>query len=371
MGNVDTHQLFVDPVRGIIVDENGLAIEQVERDDIRENISTIGNGLKLEISSIPNSGYGLFTTRSFQKGEIITFYDGAIAPRIPPSDIRKEYKTHARMINQFYTIFGDFTRNGAKIDLYNPLHRVLVEGMGGASRANSQTGKNASKNNVEWFTVRSLFNQQNPFKENPFDVVVLIYAKKKLREGDELFVSYGEDYWLNAEKGGTKIPQFITREEYTIEQRNEEQRRNRLKRVAPVILVRENEEEKKLKISEKIQFHFISYNEENHTVYGNFILKDGSIHRFRNLPVTSTIGERLAMSDKIERNLSRNLLDGIVRLSERMPSDTNMDTGKKSLLVSYNNGNPSILYSDLFRTIHYDLSLILIESYQRLTQYSF
>ena len=42
------------------------------------NVSRIGTGLELRQSGIPNSGMGVFSTRYFKRGDVVTFYDGLV-----------------------------------------------------------------------------------------------------------------------------------------------------------------------------------------------------------------------------------------------------------------------------------------------------
>lgn len=250
-------KLYADPKRQILIDAAKRPIKRYEQGritDIKRDVATIGNGVEVGESGIKEAGYGLFASRVFEKNEIITYYDGAVAPFIEPSEIQPEFKSHARKLNEFYTIFGDYTVDGVKLDLSDPIQRAMLDGTGGASRANAQIGVCAGRNNADWLTVRSETNRKNPFKENPFDIVVLIYAKKRIEPGEEIFISYGDDYWTNRTKGGNKVPHFLTREQYEAAQAEKEkqevERKKKLKRVAPDILVREDEEQKKTRITE-------------------------------------------------------------------------------------------------------------------------
>lgn len=248
----EIEEVYADPKTQRLVDRQGRPVDKYELgdiNDIKRDIARLGFGVEINVSAIPNAGYGLFASRRFRKNEIITYYDGAVAPRIEPSEIQPKYKSHAREINKFYTMFGDYTASGVQLDLDDPAQRLMLQGTGGASRANAQIGVCSDGNNADWLTVRSKYNQENPFQQNPFDIVVLIYAKRRIEPGEEIFVSYGEDYWKNASKGGNKVPQFITREKYEREQRAEQERRKKLKRVAPIVIVRDEETDKKPRIT--------------------------------------------------------------------------------------------------------------------------
>lgn len=74
-------------------------VEAPPKNNLRSNkMSTIGNGVIVKTSNIPNAGLGLFATRDFEKNEPITFMDGKIIDRNQALKLRQEKKaTHIGM----------------------------------------------------------------------------------------------------------------------------------------------------------------------------------------------------------------------------------------------------------------------------------
>lgn len=181
---------------------------------IKQEISTIGNGLVLRESTICDSGCGLFANRVFEKGEIVTYYHGAISKRVHVKDLDPLYKTHARRINGYYVMYGNFTENGELIDLRGGNDTRQVDNLGGGAFINA---KSAPESNCDWYILRSRSNEAiYDEHEDPFDIIILIYANRKIDVSEEFFIDYGQDYWTYDPSASpcTTRPVFITRAEY-------------------------------------------------------------------------------------------------------------------------------------------------------------
>lgn len=227
-----------------LIDGKGVKVEIYDNDvqQIKRNISVIGRGIKLSFSMIPNSGYGVFTDRDFEKDEVITFYDGSVAPFIPPKELQSKYRSHARKLTNNYTLYGNYLPGIGLIDSANAFEREnYLPGTGGGAWMNAQLSK--KENNSNWFSFETKSRRLDPFSDtNPFHIVILIIATKPIRKNEEIFVSYGQDYWKR-DGTGTKKPVFITQSQYEAKEREEaEKKKKNLKRVAPVLVIPKGDE---------------------------------------------------------------------------------------------------------------------------------
>ena len=133
-------------------------------------------------SSIPGSGDGLFTTRSFSKGAAITWYDGDLKFVLKVigkmnNDISRKQCTHWRSVPEHDLVVRGIRRGEGAFN-----------GRGGASLANHDpsqqncTFKNSNKcilmfceDDFQWWQVR----------------MMVLVALKDIGEGEEIFVDYG------------------------------------------------------------------------------------------------------------------------------------------------------------------------------------
>lgn len=209
------HSLFISNDNCLIRDVSGNPVDF--RDNvgvIKQEIPTIGDDLVLRESTICGSGCGLFANRVFEKGEIVTYYHGAISKRVPVKDLAPLYKTHARRINGYYVMYGNFTENGELINLRGGDDTRQVDNLGGGAFINA---KSAVESNCDWYILRSRHNESTyDEREDPFQIVILIYANRKIDAQEEFFIDYGQDYWMYdpSTSLGTTEPVFITRDEY-------------------------------------------------------------------------------------------------------------------------------------------------------------
>lgn len=135
----------------------------------------IGNGVQILPSLMPNAGNGLFADRDFKKNELITEYDGPRIDKASADKLREKHMhTHIRVVNSQYEY----------IDGYKD---VLV-GKGGGSFANDATIQ--KQNNSIYFS---------KFDELRGRGRVFLKATKDIKKGEEIYVSYGKDYWRSFE----------------------------------------------------------------------------------------------------------------------------------------------------------------------------
>jgi SET domain-containing protein len=132
-------------------------------------VVSLGNGIECKPSTLPDdAGFGLFATRPFKKGSIITWYDGERISRNEALNRRKINKSsHIKSLNYL----------GDCIDGIKGESNMMI-GRGGASLAND--ARSFVRNNCSYVT-----------KNNN----IYLKAKRDLIEGEELFVSYGKSYW--------------------------------------------------------------------------------------------------------------------------------------------------------------------------------
>jgi hypothetical protein len=120
------------------------------------SLSTVGDGVSVLPSSIPDSGLGLFAGRKFSRGEYITLYEGDSLTR--KEAWSKEVLSHMA------------SREGVFVDgLKEP-----VPGRGGGSFSNSaEREKDANASLVAWLGL------------------LLLRAKRDISSGEEILLYYG------------------------------------------------------------------------------------------------------------------------------------------------------------------------------------
>ena len=124
------------------------------------------HGLSIKKSRLPNSGNGLFAEKPFKKGEVVAMYSSE-ETKDPENDEDKSG-------------YGWTTKKGYIVDAAS-----TQSGMGRWSnmcRKQNQRSKLCKGNNVIGVTSR------NPVK-------VQFKALKNIQRGDEIYVSYGRDYF--------------------------------------------------------------------------------------------------------------------------------------------------------------------------------
>jgi len=134
---------------------------------ILERIET--KSLYVDKSTIPNAGQGLFAKRDFKKGEMICNFRGDL---IDNEELAKRDVGGERS-HYFIEIRPDLT-----LDVYNSncMARYANDAEG-----NEKIGKS---NNSE-------------INLNRKDSGAFIVATRDIKAGEEIFLSYGEQYWKN------------------------------------------------------------------------------------------------------------------------------------------------------------------------------
>jgi len=166
-----------------------------------ENAATLGDGLELGPSLIPGGGDGVFASRGFQQGDIVTEYGGEV--------ISTKYEPKREQL-----------RDSAYVMSMSDRH-VLLDGLHVPRRAGQPAAQwindaaNPELYNVTyaettdpWIAASSRphrgVDQEVPFR-------IWVYALRDIEPGEELFVSYGDRYWdgqdeqpyaLSAEEAG-------------------------------------------------------------------------------------------------------------------------------------------------------------------------
>jgi len=151
-----------------------------------------GSGIEVRLSAIPNAGQGLFATRRFAKGEIVTFYDGPIVFADPPATLTREQRSHLRVL--YPLTFA--------IDGNAPQARKGEPGTGGAALINDAHPGSRRDNNVELTSLdtTSETDRVESFTglihaADPRRRIVIARALRDIAAGEEFLVDYGPTYW--------------------------------------------------------------------------------------------------------------------------------------------------------------------------------
>lgn len=115
-------------------------------------------GVQVKRSTIKGAGLGLFATRTIKKGEIIEEYTGTVITA--PSTSAKIFYKYGILLDD-----GGIIDSGRTVDCFS---RYIND------------GRSSHRNNCEFFEKSGR---------------VYVKAIKTIKEGEELFVSYGSTYW--------------------------------------------------------------------------------------------------------------------------------------------------------------------------------
>ena len=143
----------------------------------KSELRSIGNGLVVKHSALPGSRNGVFVSHDVSAGEFITWYDGTVID-VSAEERRElltdyEYWSHLISIDQYTLIQG----------IKKP---PSTPGFGLGSLINDGP-ISGIPDNVEFV---KLLKQKE----------VYIKAKRFIKKGEELFVSYGKSYWDRFQK---------------------------------------------------------------------------------------------------------------------------------------------------------------------------
>ena len=154
---------------------------RVSRDDL-QRISTVGNGLDVRITRIPNSGRGVFANRNFTQGEIITLYFGHAFGEAHRKLLQREGRgTHAKPIDFKHRYLDGVKR------VFMGMHagQLLNQGTPGAC-------------NCDWATLE--------LRSNNAERILAIRAIRDILAGEELYISYGKKYWDEIQMCPNDVP---------------------------------------------------------------------------------------------------------------------------------------------------------------------
>jgi hypothetical protein len=141
-------------------------LNEVKKERLQE--SSESKNLKVDVSTIPNSGKGLFAKKDFKKGEYICKFTGDY---IDSKELEKRDVGGARSA---YFIYID---DNTTLDVYDS--KCLAK----------------YANDAEGF--RKIRGKRNNSALAQDGKNIYIQATKDIDAGDEIFVGYGKDYWDN------------------------------------------------------------------------------------------------------------------------------------------------------------------------------
>mgnify|MGYP000432075209 CR=1 FL=1 len=129
--------------------------------------------LEVKQSTIPNGGKGLFTTIDRAKNEVLLEYTGDI---LTQRELDVEYPGDTRAVYVLQLRSGD---NPLYIDSKDPQRSSV------ARYANDCSNSGNVKCNAEFV--------------NNYDAWITLVATRNIAAGEEIFASYGPQYWSAAE----------------------------------------------------------------------------------------------------------------------------------------------------------------------------
>jgi SET domain-containing protein len=141
-------------------------LNEVKKERLQE--SSESKNLKVDVSTIPNSGKGLFAKKDFKKGEYICKFTGDY---IDSKELERRDVGGARSA---YFIYID---DNTTLDVYDS--KCLAK----------------YANDAEGF--RKIRGKRNNSALAQDGKNIYIQATKDIDAGDEIFVGYGKDYWDN------------------------------------------------------------------------------------------------------------------------------------------------------------------------------
>jgi len=171
----------------------------LERRNIRQKLGVIGDGLEIKTSTLKNAGNGLFATREYKKNEFITIYEGTYVKWEDAIKKTVGEKSYIRTLWLFkFVIDGSkMLTNEGEVKINNPQKQLL--GWGGGAFVND--ARDNKKYNSEFdsiFFTKHIIADEEELK--PCYKFIVLLAIKKIRPGDEIFVSYGKHYWEDYDK---------------------------------------------------------------------------------------------------------------------------------------------------------------------------
>jgi SET domain len=150
-------------------------------------LPVVGNGNEIKKSNVPNAGLGLFVTRDFDMGACVGYWHPT--ELIPYNDARRhppEIRTHYRSLFAMRWVI-----DGKVKDDKDP--RIVLNRLGGAGYTNDLQSQNLNNCEFDWIDWPE---RTDIFDFTDLDVrIIILRATRPIKAGEELFVSYGADYW--------------------------------------------------------------------------------------------------------------------------------------------------------------------------------
>jgi hypothetical protein len=131
-------------------------------------------------SLIPDAGYGVFAQQDIKKGALITSYEGIVLLFHEVLKLPEGSESHVRALESQHTYIDGF-----KGEYFASFDTPLWYGLG--SVAND--ARDPSKNNAQYWR---RWNEKRATYE------MYLKALRDIKEGEEIYVSYGDAYWLKS-----------------------------------------------------------------------------------------------------------------------------------------------------------------------------
>lgn len=147
-------------------------------------------------STLPNAGNGVFTNKSFKKGDIICYYAPIVIYNrdtnhcIHNLDNFDEHKFKEYFTNDYVYTWHNITCIGSD---YIPKNNMYIGHLINDNNYNPNKIYNGNKHNCI-FAVNSFELTTDSFKDN---IGLVVKAYRDIKEGEELFVYYGKSYWYD------------------------------------------------------------------------------------------------------------------------------------------------------------------------------
>jgi hypothetical protein len=167
--------------------------------EISASLQVVGQGLQIKESTINGAGLGVFTVGPIGAGQVITEYYGAY---VEWKEAKGRESSHMRALFPMRLSIDGLYMSDGKTKITNP--STQLHGYGAAAFSND--ARSEEENNAEFQTVHSESNRKAiddylsgsarcDWTAEPGESKVILVAIKDIGAGEEIFVSYGADYW--------------------------------------------------------------------------------------------------------------------------------------------------------------------------------